>query len=128
MIHSLTGNNFNCYAFNRSIDSLLYHLTSEQRFNDGYNLLILYYIINPRDEVSKIVDLNSIITQESLELIAADIHRIEASKPIPWEKFLYLLKTYIKNDSNSSIKSRLELSLQKLLTEIQGVTKNVAEN
>ncbi|XP_027195734.1 mitochondrial ribosomal protein S22 [Dermatophagoides pteronyssinus] len=106
-------------AFNRKIDSLLYHLITEQRINDGHNLLILYYIINPSDEVSKIVDeFNSITPQESLESVA-DINRIESSKPIEMEKFLNLLKIYLKNDSNSNLKSRLELSLQKLLSEQQ---------
>lgn len=72
------------YVFNKCADPLLFHLITEQRINNANNLLNLFYLVNPRNEVSVNIDPN--------ETSFARIHQIESSKTISMDKFLDLFK------------------------------------
>src|SRR5699024_6514197 len=57
------------YVFNRAADPLLHHLTVKHRLTDTYNLLRLYYLINPRKEVSNPVP-EPLPTEQSVTKLA----------------------------------------------------------
>lgn len=45
-------------VYNKIADTLLLHLVSSQQFTDAYNLLRLFYIINPLQQVSNSITEN----------------------------------------------------------------------
>lgn len=119
------------YAFYRKADPLLHHLAISERFNDAYNFLRLYYIINPRHEVpTQVIEQfeQALLTEQSITKL------VKSADQVPLDQFINILKVnfqivelktflilvihlcqiYITHDSTSSIKHQLQLVLQKL--------------
>ncbi|KAJ6220158.1 hypothetical protein RDWZM_005970 [Blomia tropicalis] len=115
------------YVYFRRVDHLLHYLVCENRLENAFQLLQLFYIVNPSENVP--ISWND---SQSTDIPLSKLEEFNQNEgqlvSITLEQFVNLLKFYIANDSsNLAVKPRLQLNLQKLeeqLIDDSEVAKN----